>query len=69
MLALCAALALFAGGCGACSTADLQAQYAADLALWCDPDAPLAECPAHPELAAEYERRAAARLRGDEPCP
>lgn len=67
LLVLC--LSLTASACGTCSTADLSAKYAADLALWCDPDKPLAECPAHPELAAEYERRVAARKTGAEPCP
>jgi hypothetical protein len=64
MRSLC--LALLVGGCAAlpppCDTADLDAQYLSDLALWCQ-GVPREECPAAPELAERYERDAADRIR------
>ena len=62
------ALALALTGCGACPTADLEARYAAELALHCDLDRPLAECPDHPALAEKFERDYVERLEA-KPCP
>jgi hypothetical protein len=70
MIRLLALGLLLATGCGAtCTTADLDARYAVQLALTCDDvNQPLEECEAHAKLAAEYERLVVERLEAD-PCP
>lgn len=73
LAALCCLAGALSACAAPCTTADLEARYAADLVTWCTGadgrPMPLAECPAHPHIAADFERELAKRLEGTCPPP